>query len=296
MIYIIIPVYNRLKMTINCLNCLRRQNYSKFYTVLVDDGSTDGTSKIIGKKFGEFIKILKGDGNLWWTGAINLGIGSVLPLASSKDFILTINNDMVFKDNYLQELINCAKKYPNSLIGSIALFNKNPDKIYFSGKKWNKKTAKYSDNFKNGEKVDINRLPYRLETDMLPGRGTLIPVKVFEKIGLFDSFNFPQYSSDYDFSLRAKKNGYNLLVCSKAIVFSEVNETGINFNYNKPTLLNFIKSFYSIKSANNLKVRVRFAKKHADNWLIYIIFDILRLTGSFIKNIARYYKKSKKTY
>ncbi|GAI90196.1 unnamed protein product [marine sediment metagenome] len=66
MIYIIIPVHNRIKLTINCVDSLQRQTYRNFITIVVDDSSTDGTLKIIKDKFGDFVEVLKGDGNLWW--------------------------------------------------------------------------------------------------------------------------------------------------------------------------------------------------------------------------------------
>ena len=40
---------------------------------MIDDGSSDNTSNIVNKKFPDVI-LIKGDGNLWWSGATNLGI------------------------------------------------------------------------------------------------------------------------------------------------------------------------------------------------------------------------------
>lgn len=287
MIYIIIPVHNRIKLTINCLDSLQRQTYGNFTTIAVDDGSTDGTSKVIKEQFGSFVEVLRGDGNLWWAGATNLGVKHILPKAKDEDLILTLNNDLIVKENYLEMLIKCWEKYPKSLIGSLVLYKNTTNKVNFGGKKWNNITAKHSTIFKDGEIIDFKVVPEVIYTDMLPGRGTLIPVKVFKVIGFYDNSSFPQYAADEDFSLRAKKKGYDLLVSTKSLVFSEVQETGINFKYDKPSFFDFIKSFYSIKSANNLKVRFRFARKHARYWIIYIIFDVTRLIGSFLKNFIK---------
>ena len=295
MIYIIIPVHNRIKLTINCLDSLQRQTYRSFFTIVVDDGSTDGTSNIIKEKFGNMVEVLKGDGSLWWAGATNLGVKHILPKAKDEDLILTLNNDLIVKENYLEMLVECRKKYPYSLIGSLALYKSTSNKVCFGGNKWNKITAKSRNNFKDGEIINFKVIPEVIDTDMLPGRGTLIPIKVFKEIGFFDNSNFPQYAADYDFSLRAKEKGYRLLVSTKSLVFSEVQETGINFKYDKPGFFNFIKSLYSIKSANNLMVRFRFAKRHARYWIVYIIFGTARLIGSFFRNFIKYYFKNLRT-
>lgn len=69
MIHIIIPVHNRLNFTIDCLNSLKKQDiYNQFNLIVVDDGSTDGTSEYLKKNFPE-VKILNGDGSLYWGGA-----------------------------------------------------------------------------------------------------------------------------------------------------------------------------------------------------------------------------------
>ena len=51
MIYIIIPVFNRWNFTVECLNSLINQTYKKFKIIVVDHGSTDGTSFNIKNEF-----------------------------------------------------------------------------------------------------------------------------------------------------------------------------------------------------------------------------------------------------
>jgi GT2 family glycosyltransferase len=73
MIFIVIPVHNRRDFTRECLLSLRKQTYKNFKVIIVDDGSMDGTGDMIEKDFPEVIP-LKGDGELWWTGATNMGV------------------------------------------------------------------------------------------------------------------------------------------------------------------------------------------------------------------------------
>src|ERR1044071_9943972 len=92
-IYIIIPVHNRLEATRRCLESLRNQMFTRFQILLVDDGSTDGTSEFVKENYPD-VMLLTGDGNLWWTGAINLGIRYALLRGSANDAVLVINNDV----------------------------------------------------------------------------------------------------------------------------------------------------------------------------------------------------------
>lgn len=46
-----------------------------------------------------------------------------------------------------------------------------------------------------------------------------------------------------------------------------------------------------MRSSNNLKIKLRFARKHTKFWFIYFLFDLTRITGSFLKNLFSYYLK-----
>src|SRR4051812_3261361 len=143
MIYIVIPVFNRLHFTKACIQSLLSQSYKNFKIIVVDDGSTDGTSEYLKKHYSEVI-VVPGNGNLWWTGATNAGVEKALQLSTSEnDFILTLNNDLVVKENYLQALLDVHCNYPKALIGSVSVNIDDPETIHFAGTKWNSKTAKY---------------------------------------------------------------------------------------------------------------------------------------------------------
>jgi len=68
---VVVPVYNKIELTIRFLESFQQITYPNYSMIIVDDGSRDGTAEILRARFPEVI-VLKGDGNLWWSGATNL--------------------------------------------------------------------------------------------------------------------------------------------------------------------------------------------------------------------------------
>src|SRR5687768_17351615 len=106
-IYIVIPVHNRLDATRECLESVKSQPYKYFKVVLIDDGSTDGSSEYVKEKYPE-VTVLKGDGDLWWTGATNLGVQYALQHCRENDYVLTLNNDTFLPLQYLDNMMSLA--------------------------------------------------------------------------------------------------------------------------------------------------------------------------------------------
>ena len=280
MIFVIIPVFNRWHFTRECLKSLELQEYKKFKIVVVDHGSTDETCHQLQFEFPDII-VLKGDESMWWTAATNLGIK--YGLKENCSHILCLNNDLTVDSNYIKTFNEFATKFPRSLIGSVAIDKNNNEKIIFRGTKWNKWTARYQ-SFAKMEKIPESYLqPEFYYTDLLPGRGTLIPASAFKEIGLLDDVNFPHYGADEDFSLRCKKKGYTLLVSKKAIVHSVVEETGLNKIRKQGSLKYLSEIFSSIKSPLNLKRRWLWARIHSPFPIMYFFFDVVRIIASQIR-------------
>ena len=140
MIYIIIPVHNRLNLTKKCLDSLYKQSFNDWSVYIVDDGSTDGTKEYLNSLKNPKIHYIEGDGFLWWTGAIKLGISKVLEIANKSDFIMTVNNDIVFDENAINALINNMKN-DNQICSSLSVASNSlpipfPD---FTGGIWKNK-------------------------------------------------------------------------------------------------------------------------------------------------------------
>ncbi len=245
LVWIVVPVYERINHIFNLIECLEEQTYTNYKLIIIDHG----IKKIEGN-FGSKIKVITASPKLWWTGAINRGINHILDNenVSSDSPILTLNDDVIIDRNYLSDLISDWGGDTNVIMGSVCVEPKS-SKIVYANIVLNKLKAEFE--FKH-KYEDINTIKDQILTsDVLAGRGTLIPAKVFMDIGLYNERYLPHYRADYDLIYRAKKRGYKIYTSTNAIVYS-VLDSSYTLDKN-----NQFKSLYLMlfgrKSVCNLK-------------------------------------------
>lgn len=284
---ILIPIFNRLNITKEGLNSLysslnyywEKSNKSISYKVIViDDGSYDGSSEWISNNYSEII-LLKGDGTLWWSGAINLGAEYAITKLKN-DYVLLWNNDIFPTLDYflvLEEIVH-DKRFFNSIIGSKILVKGEENKIWSVGGFFNKYTGEY------GMYDSINTLNNEIYCDWQPGMGTLIPVSIIVNNNLWwDSKNFPQYHGDSDFTLRCKKAGIAILTCKNLVIYNDISSTGLTSRKNVKELFFNLKS---LKSGYNIYRNFLFYTKNGKIPTVY--FGMLKkyyyYFGGYVKH------------
>lgn len=280
-VFVVIPVHNRCAMTLGCLESLRAQQGAEVRVIVVDDGSTDGTSAAIAEKFPETV-LLEGDGNLWWTGATAKGVEWVLGHCSEDDYVLTLNNDTKLPTHYIETLVRvCREAGGTALVGSVAVDARDADTIFDGGTHVDWTTAKWwSEN--KGASLAQARCDgiSRVAVQVLAGRGTLVPVSCIRTVGNYDARMLPHYGADYEFSARAAGAGYPLLMSYEAPVYSEVEATGISSARGRLPWRAFLATYASRRSPACLLYRWRFGRLAAPRGRrsIYMLMDTLRVT------------------
>ncbi len=288
-ILICIPVFNRIEYTLSCLESISKQPFKDIITIVCDDGSTDGTTDKINKYYPETI-VVQGNGNLWWTGGINECIKKALALSDDDDFIYTLNNDTILGADTFQHLLEAEIRFSNEvIIGTLNLFYENPGRIENSSFRYKNIFSGYKRVTEFGE--DLNSRSGLEEVDGLSGKGVLIPVKVFHKIGIYDQKKFPHYHADLEFIIRAKRAGFRVFISFDAKLFSHQNLSGIGSSTSeKPSLRDFVKSFFVIKSTHHLPSVWRLSKIIYGKFFIFgFIKHVLFIFLGFTKRFFKYY-------
>lgn len=284
-IAILIPVHNGINYTKKCLESIftelsKKDIYHFFQVVLIDDGSSDGTADWVEDKFEDVI-ILKGDGNLWWSGGINTGAKYAIEKLNCTHLLLW-NNDIVSSEGYFEEVAAKCKEYgENVILGSKIYTDLDKGIIWSYGGVFNPVWGKFGmiGYFQN-ESEAYNK---PMEVDWLTGMGTIVPAKIIHQIGYWNEKDFPQYHGDTEFTYRATKRGYKNLVLPSLVLWNDVSNSGIS---KKESVKDLIAMLKDKRSLYNLKVNLKFLNYYSKSLFAY--FYLVKMYaiwfGGFLKN------------
>ena len=212
----VITVHNRKQKTIACLrhlfNALDTFNKGssdhaaiQLKVFLTDDGCTDGTAEAVVEEFAtRDIKILKGDGNLFWAGGMRLAWQAAVDEGTPWDYYLLLNDDTNVYDNVLYELFQADEwgfKQTNrhGLSSGITCHPKKPNEITYGGFNFvNRTKGRFVMVMPNGKPQPI---------DLTHANILLVHHTVTDSIGIFNK-GFRHRCADWDYSMTAKRKGF----------------------------------------------------------------------------------------
>lgn len=260
-IEIVTPVHNRRQETLQCLRSIARLDTTglDLHVIIVDDGSTDGTSEAVAAEFPE-VEIIPGDGNLWYTAGTNRGIEAAL--RREPEYILAINNDSIFDEKCVLRMVECAEKYPRSVVGALLIDWQTPHKIFQVSPRW----EFWKGGYRHWNKQTVWTVPERpWEVELIVGNCVLYPAEAIREAGLMNEKRLPQYG-DAEYTPRMRRSGWRLLIEPRARVFCKPNDIISGFRH-LPLKKQIEHLFIKTTSGYSLQRRLYASLGGAPNWL-----------------------------
>jgi GT2 family glycosyltransferase len=276
-ISIIIPVHNRKQITLQCLKHLRQLDVlNRFQVVVIDDDSNDGTNEAIQHNYPE-VTLIEGNGNLWWTGAITLGMKYAYDQGA--EYIVWLNDDCELSSETLPSLVRFCQEHPKAIAGAQGFLKDSTEALAFGGKRKTWKGYRYL-------QADKSRV---LPCDLLSGNVVCLPRLAIDAIGYPDIRITPHYGGDSLYLIRAKKAGFHLYVDARHPVWSLPGESHLFPSHwisceGEPSRL--IKLIFNPHSGLSWRVWLHL------NWEAYslwgVIMFIKKYTSILIITVLRY--------
>lgn len=199
-VFVVTASHNRKSSAETFCESLKAQSYSDFVLVLVDDGSTDGTSDFV-RRYPFRKEICRGNGQLWWAGGIRRGLARLKSLGPKPDDIVLIaNDDTTFGEDFLENAVEemCAHSRGVMLCASVRFEETGRWVDGGTVCYWPRFTFKHYGN-------DPSRI------DCASTRCIFFRFSDLSLSGTFRPSLLPQYLSDYEFTIRARRRGVRLL-------------------------------------------------------------------------------------
>lgn len=285
-IAIIMTVRNRKNVTKVAIESIVNANKSKFdlYFYITDDGSTDGTDKMLEKikeKYKNYTFIItKADGNQYWCGGMRISYGKALQ-NNNIDYYLWVNDDVEFFDDFLDTLMEdynfLNNKYDKFLITGAAK-DKITGKVTYGARKINLKKIK------SYFKVLLEPNSEVQECNLINGNCVLINKKVANCVGNIDE-RFIHAEGDYMYGLKLIELGGKCFLTSKYIGYCSRNSEKNTWKDESLSPIKRIKIKHDIKFQIP-KLHIIYLKKLCRrSWLAYLYF-----IGQYVKIFVTSFK------
>lgn len=199
-IYIVIPNWNGKHRLKNCLDSINAQS-QKCETIVVDNGSVDGSSEYLRKNY-PWVHVIQHERNEGFSGGVNAGIKYALN--NNAEYVALLNNDAIIEKSWLENLLKCLKKHPE--LGAVTCKLLSADKKHIDStgdfySSWGLTIPRQRD---HPTQEAVSSFEYVFG---VCAGASLYRVAIFKDVGLFDE-RFFAYYEDTDFNFRMQLAGW----------------------------------------------------------------------------------------
>ncbi|HVO23645.1 MAG TPA: glycosyltransferase family 2 protein [Candidatus Margulisiibacteriota bacterium] len=222
-----------------CFGSLRRQTLPGVESVMVDNGSTDGSVDHMRTHFADSVHTLTLPGNAGYGAALNVGIR-----AARGRYLCALNNDTEVDPGCLAALYAAAERYPEA--GSFA-----PKILSFDKRRQidNVGHLLYADGLSRGRgRLEEDHGQYDRDEEILlfSGCAVLLRREMLADIGLFDEDLFA-YCEDTDLGLRAQLAGWRCRAVPSAVVYHKYSASTAHYSAMKAFLVERNRAWVAVK-------------------------------------------------
>lgn len=221
-VQVILTCYNRKDFTIRCIQSLQTKNHhAEMHYVVVDDASTDGTSEAL-HNMPYSIEIIKGNGQLFWNGGMHKGLSTILETKSECEYVLLVNDDVVFFDGCIDQMIEQSQREGNAVI--VGTTTDTNGETSYGGVRY---TSRVRIKYVILEPADTP------ECDTFNANCVLIPYNVVKEVGNMDPF-YKHAMGDFDYGMMIKRKGFK--IHHTAFYVGECNNNAAEGTWTDPSL------------------------------------------------------------
>ncbi|MBC7167447.1 glycoside hydrolase family 99-like domain-containing protein [Phenylobacterium sp.] len=212
---IIIPAYNNLRFTLECLSALAAAGgLAEAETLVIDDASSDATPEVLSRVAG--LRIVRNDENLGFIRTCNRAIDE-----ARGEVLVFLNNDVQVRAGWLAPLV-AALADPQ--VGAAAPKMLFPDgRLQEAGARINRDgTSEMIGLFQD---PDQPRWNVRREVDYASGACLAVRRKDFADLGGFDTHFTPAYCEDADLCFRLREKGLKIVYEPASVIVHHLSVT-----------------------------------------------------------------------